>query len=88
MDKIEYKRVKFQHNGQTVYEWEQSLEEVHCYIKPPPGITARQFDIKIGSKHLRVGIKGNPPFIDVRTAAPSAAPFLTPRTLLDAALSP
>lgn len=66
MDKIEYKRVKFEHNGQTVYEWEQSLEEVHCYITPPPGIKARQLDVTITARHLTVGIKGNPPFLDVR----------------------
>jgi hypothetical protein len=66
MDKIEYKRIKYEHQGRVVYEWEQSLEEIHCYIAPPPGIAARQFDIHIAAKHLRVGIKGNPPFLDVR----------------------
>ena len=72
MDKIEYKRIKYQHNGQTVYEWEQSLEEVHCYISPPPGTKARALDIDISSRHLRVGIKGNPPFINVRPRSQSA----------------
>lgn len=66
MDKIEYKRIKYAHQGRVVYEWEQSLEEIHCYIAPPPGIAARQLDIHITAKHLRVGIKGNPPFLDVR----------------------
>jgi hypothetical protein len=23
--------------GRTIYEWEQSLEEVNIYVKPPPG---------------------------------------------------
>mmetsp|Transcript_25745 Transcript_25745/g.66597 ORF Transcript_25745/g.66597 Transcript_25745/m.66597 type:complete len:157 (-) Transcript_25745:277-747(-) len=64
MDKIEVKRIPFVHNGQVIYEWEQTLEEIHCYIKPPEGITARHLDITIASRHLRVGIKGNPPFID------------------------
>ena len=50
----------------TVYEWEQSLEEVNMYIAPPPGITAHALDIKIDVTHLRIGIKGNPPFLDVR----------------------
>lgn len=31
-------RFKFEHEGNTIYEWEQSLEEVNIYITPPPGI--------------------------------------------------
>lgn len=23
--------------GRTIYEWEQALEEVNIYVKPPPG---------------------------------------------------
>ncbi len=52
--------------GRTVYEWEQSLEEVNVFIAPPPGVTAAAFDIKIDVNHIRIGIKGNPPFMDVR----------------------
>lgn len=51
--------------GRTVYEWEQSLEEVNLYIETPPGVTADRLDCKITPKHIRLGIKGNPPFIDV-----------------------
>ncbi len=36
------------------------------YISPPPGVTAHAFDIKIDVGHLRIGLKGNPPFLDVR----------------------
>ncbi|EKX37187.1 hypothetical protein GUITHDRAFT_89733 [Guillardia theta CCMP2712] len=56
----EYKRRKqHYHNGQLVYEWEQSLDEVNIYITPPPGVTADMFDIEIKSSHITVGIKGN-----------------------------
>lgn len=56
--------------GRTVYEWEQSLEEVNLYIETPSGVTADRVDCKITPKHIRLGIKGNPPFIDVsRTSA-------------------
>lgn len=48
-----------------MYEWEQSLEEVNIYIETPPGVTADRLDCKITPKHIRLGIKGNPPFIDV-----------------------
>ena len=40
MEKIEYKRLPYMYQGRKIYEWEQSLEEVHCYIEPPPGVTA------------------------------------------------
>lgn len=48
-----------------MYEWEQSLEEVNLYIEPPRGLKAEQIECTITPRHLRLGIKGNPPFIDV-----------------------
>eukprot|EP00903_Cladosiphon_okamuranus_P012348 g11577.t1 len=63
-------RIKFEHEGRTVYEWEQSLEEVNLYIETPPGVTADRLDCKITPKHIRLGIKGNPPFIDEDTGGP------------------
>ncbi len=58
-------RIKFEYQGRTVYEWEQSLDGVNIYITAPPGV--RSHDIECTIKHCRVtlGIKGNPPFIDV-----------------------
>ena len=44
MDKIEYKRLEYKHEGRTIYEWHQSLEEVHVFIAPPPGVTAKMID--------------------------------------------
>ena len=35
------------------------------YITPPPGVKAKDIDCKITTTHLKLGIKGNPPFIDV-----------------------
>jgi len=35
------------------------------YISPPPGVTAKMLDCKITASRLTLGIKGNPPFIDV-----------------------
>jgi hypothetical protein len=59
-------RQKFQHDGVTVYEWEQSMEEVLIFVKPPPGITADMIDCTISEHHLTLGIQGNPPFLNVR----------------------
>ena len=58
-------RQKFQYDGRTIYEWEQSLEEVLIFIKPPPGITAAQINCKITSTRLTLGLRGaDKPFID------------------------
>lgn len=63
-------RFKFEHEGNTIYEWEQSLEEVNIYITPPPGITRSAIDVEISHTHLRIGLKGTPPFIDEDTGGP------------------
>ena len=31
-------RIQFKHEGNLIYEWEQSLEEVNIYIQPPNNI--------------------------------------------------
>ncbi len=63
-------RYKYEYQGRTIYEWEQSLEEVNIYINPPPGVPRHLFDIEISHTHVRVGIKGAPPFIDEDTGGP------------------
>ena len=54
-------RQQFKHNGQLIYEWEQTLDEVHIYIVPPPGITnpKHDFEIKIEAQHLLVKLRGS-----------------------------
>ena len=63
----EKNRLRFEHEGRLIYEWEQSLEEVNIYIVPPPGLRAKDIDIVIQHDHLRVGIVGSPPFINEGT---------------------
>jgi hypothetical protein len=64
-------RLKFEYNGRTIYEWEQTLTEVILYIEPPPGVTKKLLDISIQPNHLKVGIKGTPvAYIDEDTAGP------------------
>ncbi|KAG7019138.1 NudC domain-containing protein 2 [Cucurbita argyrosperma subsp. argyrosperma] len=59
------KRHSFLHNGQKVFEWDQTLEEVNIYINLPPNVHSKQFYCKIQSTHVEVGIKGNPPYLNV-----------------------
>lgn len=53
------KRLKFEYQGRTVYEWEQTLSEVILYISPPSGVNKKLLDIRIQPNHLKVGIKGS-----------------------------
>jgi SAM-dependent methyltransferase len=57
-------RLAYQYDGRIIYEWEQTLEEVLIFIKPPPGVKAAHMDISIAPKRLRIGLKGAPPFMD------------------------
>lgn len=66
-------RLKFEHDGNTIYEWEQSLEEVNIYIIPPIGLRRDLIDIEISHLHLRIGLLGSPPFIDEDTGGPIKA---------------
>lgn len=60
-------RQAFTHNGQTVYEWEQNLDEVKIYIKPPPGLPASEIEINIQQHELSVGLRGaERPFLHER----------------------
>eukprot|EP01018_Ginkgo_biloba_P017571 Gb_32047 [translate_table: standard] len=64
------KRHNFIHNGQKVFEWDQTLEEVDIYITLPKNVPSKLFSCKIHSKHLEVGIKGNPPYLNHDLACP------------------
>jgi hypothetical protein len=60
-------RYKFEYEGRTIYEWDQNLNEVNIYIDPPPDVPRNVIDIKITHRHLTVGLKNTPPFIDEDT---------------------
>ena len=66
-------RYIFSYQNQTIYEWEQSLEEVTIYITPPPEQLpkqnpARYIIVNILPNQLQVGLKGaDRHFIDEQT---------------------
>lgn len=57
-------RKVFVHDGRVIYEWEQDLSEVRVFIRPPAGVTAKMVDCKITASHFKLGLKGNPPFMN------------------------
>lgn len=69
--------------GKVVYEWQESIDTVTIYIKPPPILTDKKLraefasknpgvplptlEVKINNQRVSVGMKGNPPYIDLKT---------------------
>jgi hypothetical protein len=52
-------RYAFEFNGQTIYEWEQTLEDVTIYVKPPPTVEkGNQIRCQISPSHLQLGLQG------------------------------
>ncbi|KAH6760501.1 HSP20-like chaperones superfamily protein [Perilla frutescens var. hirtella] len=46
------------------YSWGQSLQEVNINVSVPPGTKSRFIVCEIKKKHLKIGLKGQPPIID------------------------
>lgn len=52
-------RYVFEFNGQAIYEWEQTLEDVTIYVKPPPFVErGNQIRCQIAPLHLQLGLQG------------------------------
>lgn len=47
------------------YSWTQTLQEVSVTVPVPPGTKSRFIACDIKKNHLKVGLKGQPPIIDV-----------------------
>ncbi|KAJ8609611.1 hypothetical protein CTAYLR_006266 [Chrysophaeum taylorii] len=66
-------RYEFRHKGELVYEWEQTLEEVNLYVRPPEGVTSDMIECRISPSRVTLGLCGNPPFLDEKTFGPVVA---------------
>ncbi|KAK6925993.1 CS domain [Dillenia turbinata] len=51
------------------YSWTQTLQEVTVTVPVPPGTKSRFIACEIKKNHLKVGLKGQPPIIDVSYAS-------------------
>lgn len=60
-------RHKCFHEGRVVYEWDQTLKDITVYLRPPQGQLANDLDIKVSSRHLRIGLKGRRCFLSEET---------------------
>ena len=58
-------RHQFRHQDQVVYEWEQTLNDVNIYIQVPAGVKGKQIYVDLETTHIKVGIKPNPPYLEV-----------------------
>uniref|UniRef100_A0A0E0C5T2 CS domain-containing protein n=1 Tax=Oryza meridionalis TaxID=40149 RepID=A0A0E0C5T2_9ORYZ len=84
------KRHAFVHNGQKVFEWDQTLEEVNMYIELPKGVPTKLFHCTIQATHVEVGIRGNPPYLnhDLTLPVKTDSSFWTIVLLSAEAISP
>jgi hypothetical protein len=57
-------RHSFVHEGETIYEWDQTLEEVNLYISLPDRLPSRLLYCTIKPQHVELGVKGNPPYLN------------------------
>jgi len=57
-----------QHKNQQdlPYKWAQTLNDVTVTIPVPKGTKGKDLDVVIAKQKLKVGLKGQPPIIDVR----------------------
>ena len=52
-------RFVFEFNGIAVYEWEQTLDDVSIYVKPPPFVEkGNQIKCEISPKNIKLGLQG------------------------------
>eukprot|EP00879_Flechtneria_rotunda_P012894 GHRR01013466.1.p1 GENE.GHRR01013466.1~~GHRR01013466.1.p1 ORF type:complete len:156 (+),score=25.37 GHRR01013466.1:309-776(+) len=63
-------RHKFEHQGRTIYEWDQTLVEVNMYIPVPTEMQAKEIFCDISKQHIKFGRQGNPPFLDMDLYGP------------------
>ena len=53
-------RFVFEYKGRAIYEWEQKLDDVTIYVKPPPHVTrGNQIKCIIKPQHLKLGLQGS-----------------------------
>lgn len=50
----------------TIYQWSQTITDVDIFVPLPPGVKAKALYVDIQRAHLTVGIRPNPPYLDVR----------------------
>jgi hypothetical protein len=53
-------------DGRVAYEWSQSLNDVTVLVATvPEGVRGRDLDVCIERGRCRLGLRGNPPYLDV-----------------------
>lgn len=47
------------------YSWTQTLQEVCVLVPVGKGLKGKQLDVDVSRTHIRVGVKGQPPILEV-----------------------
>jgi hypothetical protein len=64
---MQEERKPFRHENRVIYEWDESLDTVYCYIElpplPPNIKPAAILKVSIASTSISVGFKDTPPYL-------------------------
>ena len=61
----EAKAKEAEEQAKLPYKWTQTIQDVDITMPVPGNLKGRDIDVVITKKKLKVGIKGQPPIIDV-----------------------
>ena len=61
----EAKAREAEEQGKLPYKWTQTIQDVDITVPVPGNLKGRDIDVVITKKKLKVGVKGQPPIIDV-----------------------
>ena len=72
-------RHQYIQGDRTIYEWDQTLQELNIYVQVPQGCRGKDLAVNIQAKHLSIALKGNPPYLEASTLQEShLRAFLSP----------
>lgn len=57
-------RFRIMQKDQLIYEWDQTIEEINIFIPLPPKLPSKSVTVTMKRKHITLGLKGNPPYLD------------------------
>lgn len=74
----EAKAKEAEEQAKLPYKWTQTIQDVDITVPVPGNLKGRDLDVVISKKKLKVGVKGQPPIIEVslplRILHPNATP--------------
>ncbi|KAL3838075.1 hypothetical protein ACJIZ3_022666 [Penstemon smallii] len=81
--RVDFHRIEAPNKGNGLdmdnYTWGQSLQEVNIAVPVPPGTKSRFIVCEIKKNHIKVGLKGQPPILEVSVLSANVVHLLSYR---------